>query len=420
MSLKPTPGGWFFHPYEIGVAGFSKAGKTTLVEKVLSALSAEGVACGYIKRDAHFFEMDREGKDTWRAAHAGARAVTIDDRTHSALLAEHGPLGPQPSLVRQAMAPFEAVFVEGRKSLPIPKLLLLDPRDEADATLARGELSGVIAIVHPRGERERAEQFRAGYPDAPIVCRDDLEAILDTIRRSWQSRRPALNGLVLAGGHSTRMGGDKAAIEYVAGVSQARRAADLLASYCNRIYLSVRSGQRLPDDVRSLPVIEDRYVGLGPVGGFLSAFDTEPTAAWLAVGCDLPLLSGDDVKQLIAERNPHRLATCLATPADAPQGHVRTDAHSTTRNGTGCEGELMPEPLAAIYEPNARTRIMTFLVDGASCPRWMLRNGGAALVRPNRVESLFNANDRGDYERARALLSAGADGRAPAERRKRT
>lgn len=417
MSLKPTPGGWFFHPYEIGIAGFSGAGKTTLAEKVLALLSADGIECGYVKRDAHFFEMDREGKDTWRAACAGAGAVTIDDRTHSALLAEHGPLGPQLSLVRQVMAPFSAVFVEGRKHLPIPKLLLLDPRDEADEKLGRGELSEVLAIVYPEGERERALRFQAAYPDASVVSRTDVDAILEVIRRSWRSRRPRLKGLVLAGGRSTRMGGDKAAIEYVPGISQARRSADLLASCCDEVYLSTRSGQRLPDDVATLPVIEDRYMELGPVGGILSAFDVEASTAWFVLSCDLPLLGAGDVAQLAAERNPQKLATCFGTPPDAPQGHIRADSSAESTN-TGEIERLMPEPLAAIYEPNARTRILTFLVDGASCPRWILRNGGAAIVEPERFDALFNANDRDDYERARALLAESAGVRTAGEDRR--
>lgn len=59
------------------VAGRSGTGKTTFMEKLINELVRRGYQIGAIKSDAHGFEMDYPGKDTWRFAEAGAKATAI-------------------------------------------------------------------------------------------------------------------------------------------------------------------------------------------------------------------------------------------------------------------------------------------------------------------------------------------------------
>jgi molybdopterin-guanine dinucleotide biosynthesis protein B len=61
----------------ICIVGASDSGKTTFLEKLIPELAARGYRVGAIKHDAHSFEMDHEGKDTWRLRRAGARAIAI-------------------------------------------------------------------------------------------------------------------------------------------------------------------------------------------------------------------------------------------------------------------------------------------------------------------------------------------------------
>ena len=56
----------------IGFAAFSGTGKTTLIEKIVRNLKAQGFRVAVIKHDAHKFEIDKEGKDSWRFSKAGA------------------------------------------------------------------------------------------------------------------------------------------------------------------------------------------------------------------------------------------------------------------------------------------------------------------------------------------------------------
>ncbi len=61
----------------ISVVGTSDSGKTTLIEKIIPELTARGLRVGTVKHDVHGFEMDREGKDSYRHKHAGAAATVI-------------------------------------------------------------------------------------------------------------------------------------------------------------------------------------------------------------------------------------------------------------------------------------------------------------------------------------------------------
>ncbi len=61
----------------ISIVGASNSGKTTFLENLIPELASRGYRVGAVKHDVHGFEMDREGKDTWRLQRAGAEAVAI-------------------------------------------------------------------------------------------------------------------------------------------------------------------------------------------------------------------------------------------------------------------------------------------------------------------------------------------------------
>ena len=100
-----------------------------------------------------------------------------------------------------------------------------------------------------------------------------------------KTEKNKLFGLILAGGHSQRMGQDKSALSYH-GKPQAEHVRDLLKNVCAEIFISARPGQLAYD----MPVIEDvpPFVDIGPLGGILSAMTTHPGVSWLVMACDLP------------------------------------------------------------------------------------------------------------------------------------
>lgn len=115
---------------------------------------------------------------------------------------------------------------------------------------------------------------------------------------------PILNGLVLAGGYSKRMGRDKASLEYH-GKPQYSHVYDLLKPFCNEVFISCKT-----DKGYELPCIYDDkdYLDIGPIAGLLSAFHSAKTA-WLVVGIDYPLFGEREIMNLLEARDIEGLAT---------------------------------------------------------------------------------------------------------------
>lgn len=70
----------------ISIVAKSGTGKTTLMEKIIKELKLKNYKLAVIKHDAHSFEIDKPGKDTWRHAQAGADIVAISSPEKVALI----------------------------------------------------------------------------------------------------------------------------------------------------------------------------------------------------------------------------------------------------------------------------------------------------------------------------------------------
>ena len=69
---------------------WSGTGKTTYLEALVAELARRGLRVAAIKHDAHRLELDREGKDSWRFARAGAAVTAVADREKFALMEYRG------------------------------------------------------------------------------------------------------------------------------------------------------------------------------------------------------------------------------------------------------------------------------------------------------------------------------------------
>ncbi|MFZ9708612.1 MAG: NTP transferase domain-containing protein [Steroidobacteraceae bacterium] len=193
-----------------------------------------------------------------------------------------------------------------------------------------------------------------------------------------------LYGLVLAGGRSSRMKRDKAALTYH-GRSQLERTVALLTPFVERCFVSVRADQQ-DDPLRAnFERIVDERSDVGPLAGILAAQRRYPDVAWWVVACDLPFLEPSALEQLRRERDRQRPAT----------------AFRSTHDG-------LPEPLCTIYEPHSAVALAEYADSGRSCPRKFLIQREAKLLEPLAPQALDNVNSAQEYWQAMQTLSPNA------------
>jgi len=107
----------------VGLSGFSGSGKTTLAERLIAALHAAGQRVSVVKHAHHKFDIDHEGKDSWRHRRAGAAEVVIASARRLAKIREF-PARAEPTVheLIAELAPCDWVLVEGFKSSALPKI----------------------------------------------------------------------------------------------------------------------------------------------------------------------------------------------------------------------------------------------------------------------------------------------------------
>lgn len=189
-----------------------------------------------------------------------------------------------------------------------------------------------------------------------------------------------LNAIVLAGGHSRRMGRDKAALE-VDGKSQLGRTVALLESLHIPVYVSVRADQKTDPVRRGFSLLFDSVADFGPLAGIHAALSHRPTP-WLVVACDLPRLDGPTLDELIAAHDASHSATAIRSEYDA-----------------------LPEPLCAIWSPLMLPAVEAAMTADRRCARKLLIQNDAVLIDPPSHGALDNANTPRDLER---ILEASA------------
>lgn len=109
-------------PPVICFVGPKNSGKTTLLEKVVLRLKAGGLRVAAVKHDAHDFEIDHPGKDSYRLAAAGADSVVIASGTRAALVVRPPRELSLAQLIDRFIRDVDVVLVEGYKSSGYPKI----------------------------------------------------------------------------------------------------------------------------------------------------------------------------------------------------------------------------------------------------------------------------------------------------------
>jgi molybdopterin-guanine dinucleotide biosynthesis adapter protein len=157
----------------IGVAGFKNAGKTTLVEKLVRHLTALGYRVSTVKHAHHSFDIDHEGRDSFRHRKAGASEVAVISRERTAIIHElRGQAEPTLETVLASLKPCDLVIVEGYKRDTHDKI------EVRNLALNHPELAGddpTVVAIAATGTVAKAA--------VPVFDRDDVAALASFIAR---------------------------------------------------------------------------------------------------------------------------------------------------------------------------------------------------------------------------------------------
>jgi molybdopterin-guanine dinucleotide biosynthesis adapter protein len=161
----------------IGFAGWSGAGKTTLIVKLIPELNRRGLSVSTIKHAHHNFDLDQPGKDSYEHRAAGAVEVLVASATRVALMRELRG-APEPSLgeLFRLLKNVDIVLVEGFKRDPLPKIEIFRAANGKPTLYPRDR--NIVALIG-----DDADPL-GGLPHASI---DDVAAAADLVLAHAQS-----------------------------------------------------------------------------------------------------------------------------------------------------------------------------------------------------------------------------------------
>ena len=105
----------------ISITGWSGSGKTTFLEKLLPCLKKKGLRIACLKHDAHHFEVDKKGKDSYRLTRAGADMTGLFSADRGVWM-ENRPVDLARML--QAVHDVDLILLEGGSETVYPKILV--------------------------------------------------------------------------------------------------------------------------------------------------------------------------------------------------------------------------------------------------------------------------------------------------------
>ncbi|MBF12133.1 MAG: molybdenum cofactor guanylyltransferase [Flavobacteriaceae bacterium] len=176
------------------------------------------------------------------------------------------------------------------------------------------------------------------------------------------------------------MGKDKGLLNYH-GMPQRDFLFNLVNSYCEKVFFSVRSDQK--NELDNKPFIVDQNKYRGPFNGILSAHNQYSKVAWLVLACDLPLLNKETLSLLVRSRDVTKKATALAT-----------------------KETNLPEPLISIWEPSGLSSAVIHMeTSESSCARKFLINSDIKIIYPKEDKLLYNANSIDEYKTAKSIIN---------------
>jgi len=154
----------------------SGTGKTTLLEKVIAHLKERGYRLGVIKHDAHRFDIDHPGKDSYRLTAAGADTMLISSPEKLAMVKKHAAAPSLEELLATYFNDVDLVITEGFKNGSMPKIEI-NRQERSTTLLCRGEEHDPTLVAVASDAKLEL--------DVPVLDLNDAEAVADFVEKRF-------------------------------------------------------------------------------------------------------------------------------------------------------------------------------------------------------------------------------------------
>lgn len=276
----------------LAFAAYSGTGKTTLIEQVVRELKKRNVRVAVLKHDGHRFQIDHEGKDSWRFTQAGADISIISSEEKTAYI-EQRPLSFEKAL--SLVHDVDLVLVEGYKQLPLTQIGLCRKESGKGFT---AELSRFAAVV---------TDLTLEHPGAPLFGFDEIQELTDFImerkedfthfdeqgrarmvnvgEKAITERTAVAEAKVLVNEHTFQLirsggmkKGDVLTVAQIAGIMGAKQTSTLIPM-CHPVAISGIDLSIAPDENNRAVIIQAKVSCQGKTGVEMEALTAVSTAA---------------------------------------------------------------------------------------------------------------------------------------------
>lgn len=159
----------------VSFVGRSNSGKTTFIERVIPELVRAGYKVATVKHAGHGFDLDTEGKDSWRHKQAGASSVVILSKGSMAVFADvSDQLKVEDVRDRLLDDTYDLIIAEGWKHEGYPKIVIV--RDQLGEVPISPE--GLLAVVSDKPVDLTV----------PLFGLDDVSAVAALIMKQFPRR----------------------------------------------------------------------------------------------------------------------------------------------------------------------------------------------------------------------------------------
>lgn len=174
----------------VSIVGKSDSGKTTLIEKIIPELNRRGYKVATVKHDVHGFDIDREGKDSWRHKRAGAHTTIVSSPQKIAIVRDVERDLPLDEIRGRFISDVNIIITEGYKNDKHPKIEVY--RKDTNEGLLCSKKDILVAVASDK-------EFDIGVPCVDI---DDVTGIVNIIEDRFLKKKRKSSIILRVNGES--------------------------------------------------------------------------------------------------------------------------------------------------------------------------------------------------------------------------